>query len=399
MEQSEEWRPVVGLEESHEVSNLGRVRRKRDGYIYKQFVNERTQSSVVVYIKNKKGSQSARSVPRMMAMAFIGMPEGNHQVVYHRDGNRFNNRLDNLYWTENGSNMRTEEVCRKRAERLRSDEVRANMSRIRKAQCATPVWRARMKTLSNKANMVHARKIICMETGVIYPSIKTAAESVGRHPMVVQHSLARAERNTSTCVSRGGEPVFHFRYYNPEEWKPKERIWRPVPVSEVCDKYEVSNLGEVRRTKDRMLLTNSSDSKNRYIFVSLYLGRKTRQYRVSHLVADAFLPRQYGLPFVSHRDGDIRNNCVTNLVRSNGSIACNAPFGKANRLAGCRHARSVLCIETGVIYASMAAAARAVGSTIATVKCSCDKREAGTAAYWKKKHRGKPVHHFRYADQ
>lgn len=398
MEQSEEWRPVVGLEESHEVSNLGRVRRKRDGYIYKQFVNERTQSSVVVYIKNKKGSQSARSVPRMMAMAFIGMPEGNHQVVYHRDGNRFNNRLDNLYWTEKGSNMRTEEVCRRRAERLRSDEVRANMSRIRKAQCATPVWRAHMKALSNKANMVHARKIICMETGVIYPSIKAAADSVGRHPMVVQHSLARAERNTSTCVSRGGEPVFHFRYYNPEDWRPKERIWKPVPVPGMEDKYEVSNLGEVRRTKDQRMLKNSWDKGNRTMHVTFYVNKKVRGYRIAKLVADAFLPKQYGMDRIGHRDGDLRNDCVTNLFRTNKQDQWRSPMTKAHYAGGPKRC-AVICIETNVFYKSIADAAKATNMARSAVAYSCKKQASNTVCFLRHENGGKPVYHFRYADQ
>lgn len=398
MEQErEEWRPVVGFEESHEISNFGRVRRKRDGYIYKQFVNGRTQSSVVVYMRNKKGSQSARSVPHMMAMAFIGMPEGNHQVVYHRDGNRFNNRLDNLYWTENGSNMRTEEVRRKRAERMRSDEARANMSRIRRAQCATPVGRARMKALSDKANMVHARKIICMETGVIYPSIKAAADSVGRHPMVVQHSLTRAERNTSTYVSRGGEPVFHFRYYNPEEWKPKERIWRPIPIPEIADKYEISNMGEVRTIATGCYRKTIWSDAARNVHVSFMIKGKTRTFTLGSLVANAFLPKQYGADCVIHRDGNLKNNCVTNLARVPKREVYAYPMSRA-AAAGGRAERPVKCMETGELYPSITEAARKRQVSYQTILCSCRRSTVNMKPRCSKRS-GKPVYHFRYADQ
>lgn len=396
MEQ-EEWRPVVGFEESHEISNFGRVRRKCDGYIYKHVVNDHRQSSVVVYIRNKKGSQSIRSVPRMMAMAFIGVPEGNHQVVYHKDGNRFNNRLDNLYWTENGTNMRTEEVYRKKAERMRSDEARANMSRIRKAQCATPAGRAHMKALSNKANMVHARKIICMETGVIYPSIKAAADSVGRHTMVVQRSLARAKRNTSTYVSRGGEPVFHFRYYNPEDWKPKERIWRPIPIPEIADKYEISNMGEVRTVATGYYRKTVWSDAARNVHVAFLIKGKSRTFTLGSLVANAFLPKQYGADCVIHRDGDLKNNCVTNLVRVPKKGVYTYPMSRAADGGG-RPERPVECIETGELYLSITEAARKRQVSYQTVLCSC-RRFAANMKPRCNKRIGKPVYHFRYADQ
>lgn len=396
MEQSEEWRPVAGYEGHYEVSSAGQVRRLSDGHICHQRVQ---QATMVVRLKTRSGSPSNYSVARLVAIAFNGKPPAGYFLVRHKDGDSKNNRPDNLYWVSSSTFVNSEESRRKAAAKRRSPEVRAKLIARSKARWSTPDGKALLLRMSQKACAMTSKKVICLETGVIYPSVLSAADAFGFSKRAVLSSCQRAGGCKKNRMYHGTSPVFHFRYYNPEEWKPKERIWRPVPVPDICDKYEVSNLGEVRRTKDHTLLTNSSASKNRYIFVSLYSGGKTRQYHVSHLVADAFIPRQYGLPFVSHRDGDAMNNCVTNLVRSNGSIACNAPFGRANRLAGCRHARSVLCIETGAVYESMSAAARAIGSTISTVKCSCDKREAGTVAYWKKRHRGKPVYHFRYADQ
>ena len=91
-------------------------------------------------------------------------------------------------------------------------------------------------------------------------------------------------------------------------------IWRDI--KEYNGKYQVSNLGNVRRIyekkQSKMLSTNISG--NGYLRVFLYNEDKTRNVVFVHkLVAKAFIPNPHGYTVVNHKDENKTNNRVDNL--------------------------------------------------------------------------------------
>lgn len=100
----EEWRPVEGYEGIYAVSNLGRVRsfgrrvkngrgmRNIDGRILRYAIGSHGYASVGLYVD---AVHDRRLVHRMVAEAFIGII-GPGMEVCHNDGDKLNNRADNL---------------------------------------------------------------------------------------------------------------------------------------------------------------------------------------------------------------------------------------------------------------------------------------------------------------
>lgn len=104
----EMWRPVPGMEETHEVSDSGRIRS------WLKSGSARLRASVPREIKGSVFSTGyrmfwtpagSRGFHRIVCEAFHGpCPSGMH-VARHLDGDKLNNRADNLAWGTYAENM------------------------------------------------------------------------------------------------------------------------------------------------------------------------------------------------------------------------------------------------------------------------------------------------------
>ena len=111
MNEQEEWRPVVGYEGFYEVSNLGRVRSidhrvnaaNKYGWVGSKIWKGKILACVhgrgdYLFV-NLSNMNRAKQYPIHRLVAFTFVPNQEHKPhIDHIDGNRHNNRADNLRW-------------------------------------------------------------------------------------------------------------------------------------------------------------------------------------------------------------------------------------------------------------------------------------------------------------
>lgn len=171
----------------YQVSNLGNVRSMnfsgKVGNIktLKTYVGNNGYMRISI---SHNGKITNFFVHRLVANAFIPNPD-NLEQVNHKDEDKTNNNVENLEWCDNEYNLnygtRTERCRKKYKEQA---EVRAEA----------------VKGAKNP----HARKVICIETGMIFNAIVEAAEYYN----ISKNSIANCVRGASNTA--GG---YHWQYY------------------------------------------------------------------------------------------------------------------------------------------------------------------------------------------
>lgn len=166
------WRDIEGYENLYKVSNLGRVKSLRFGKekILKAIKNN--NGYAIIFLR-KEGNTKYYAVHRLVATAFLQNPN-NLPQVNHKDEDKMNNRVDNL------------EFC----------SAKYNINYGTHNQMVS-------ESLTN--NLKTSKKVLCVETGVIYPSTKQ-----------VERELGFANSNISlACNGKYKQAYgFHWRYVN-----------------------------------------------------------------------------------------------------------------------------------------------------------------------------------------
>lgn len=164
MARGKEWRTVSRYPQ-YEVSNDGEVRHigKTKVRVLKQ--NPRTGYMQITLWSADRGGCKTIRVHRLVAEAFIENPHGK-RCINHKDGNRTNNCVENLEWCTNSEN-----------------DIH--------------------KTYVLGHNRIQPKAILCVESGITYPSSTVAGKALG---------IDRKNINKVTNGKRETAGGYHWRW-------------------------------------------------------------------------------------------------------------------------------------------------------------------------------------------
>ena len=170
------WKDISGYEGLYQVSNLGRVKslenrsnHKKEKILASQIRNQ--YYGVALY---KNSHYKNYTIHRLVAEAFIPNPD-NLPEVNHKDENKLNNRVDNLEWCNKKYNINYGYGAVNR--QIQNRERGLSMS----------------------------KKVLCVETGVIYPSIIEAYRQTG----IGQKEITNVCKGKPHYKTAGG---YHWKY-------------------------------------------------------------------------------------------------------------------------------------------------------------------------------------------
>jgi len=265
------WK-TIEYANKYEVSNLGNIRTKNTNRLRSLNIeslrkdNKRVRPGLI----NNEDKNKGYYLHRIVAEHFIDNPD-NLPEVNHIDGDYYNNKVDNLEWISKMDNMK-----------------HANENKLINRY---------------KRRVIITHKVTGEEK--VFDKGSDCAEYLNCSNATV----------TKTCKGNRTDKIWHIKYETEEKQEEinDNTIWKEYPE---CDKYLVSNTGEVKNKKTNRFMMGSKV--NGYRFVNFHpeagKGHTPKMNRLVHrMVAQTFLPNPLNLPVVNHKDTNILNNHVDNL--------------------------------------------------------------------------------------
>lgn len=175
------WKPIKGYEGKYYISNKGNVLAKNYERSGKSKLLKPTLTTTG-YLKVELWVGSKRKIyrlHRLIAEAFIPNPQ-NKQFIDHINTIKTDNRIENLRWVTRSENMNNiltkKKISESSKNRKVSIETRQKLSYATKHRKNAEEIFIKMQKASVEACK---KKVICIETGIIYESAREASKCTG----------------------------------------------------------------------------------------------------------------------------------------------------------------------------------------------------------------------------
>lgn len=271
MNTEEIWKEIPKFE-IYLVSNTGKIWSKISRCELKQQSRKYKKSSLTVSLRHNNKTIK-KPVHYLVADTFIPNDKTTYDI-YHKDGIKSNNHIDNLVWIEKSTYNANE------------PKYKVSELSVEDIQYIKNNYKENCKYFGNNAM---ARKFKVSES-------------------VIQSILDHQEWKFTKDIQN--DPTIFTKTLPDYD---KNEIWKNV--FEYEDLFMISNTGRTwsKRSK-KILVTRISDGGYKY-FGTIIGGRNgiKKTLFIHRMVADAFIENTYGKPFINHIDGVKTNNHVNNL--------------------------------------------------------------------------------------
>jgi hypothetical protein len=258
------WKEIKDCE-SYQVSNLGNIKNIITGKLRKPNI----KNGYCYTSMNVNDNEKSLRIHRLVAQAFLVNDDENKTYVNHIDGNKLNNKLDNLEWITPSNNV--------------------------KHACETGL----LESQARKVLQYDKKGIFIKE----YESINDASIITS----IDDGSICKVCKGNGVNKSAGG---FIWKYKDDSILCKTDQ---PADLTKIKNypNYSITKDGKVySHLRKRYLIEGDVDGYSR-VYIINNEGRKG--HLVHRLVAETFIPNPDGKPQVNHKDKNRKNNNSENL--------------------------------------------------------------------------------------